>query len=94
MVCGAFDQLECSLVNPLVTNLEVNKTSHSRYVDICAWIFLKDGFSEGVSSQAEEQARTLLFQIVPHACVIIFVFLGAIAEIMYANDLQSEKPPV
>lgn len=36
MACGAFDQSECPLVNPLVTNLEVNKPGHSRYMDACA----------------------------------------------------------
>lgn len=80
--------------NPLVTNREVNKPGHSRYMGVCAWIFLKDGFSERVLSQAEEQARTPLFQIVPHACVIIFISWGTITKIMYANNLQSEKPPV
>lgn len=94
MACGAFDQSECPLVNPLVTNLEVNKPGHSRYMDVCAWIFLKDGFSGGVLSREEQQARAPLFQIVPHACVIIFISLGTIVEVTYANNLQSEKPPV
>lgn len=74
----------CSLFYRLVPNLEVNKP-----VPLGVHMPVLEFFSGMVSYFS---IRWQLFQMVP--CMIIFISLCPIAEIIHAVNLQSKKPPI
>lgn len=70
----------------------MNRPGPSRYAHACIWIFLRGLY--GAVQKKSKPVSTQLFQIRCHACMIIFISLHMIAEIIYAVDLQGKKPPV